>query len=165
LDWSRIHRSSERRIIARCATDQIVQRSGRQRDDTRDRAIALLVVGDHAPAETEGARCLVQGIGFALAPMPKGRKASGVIVFATDDDRYVLRARLAQELRRIIDRVVLNSDREILVVFKPMSGCGARMEFRNGRFETLKLIDLHTGETTEVPRELFLETQRHLLSQ
>jgi hypothetical protein len=68
------------------------------------------------------------------------------------------------ELRRIIDRVVLNNDREIFVVFKPMSGYGAQMEFRNGRFETLRLVDLDTGKPTEAPRLLFLEAQPYMLS-
>jgi hypothetical protein len=82
----------------------------------------------------------------------------------TDDDSYVLRARIAQELRRIIDKVVLNSDREIRLVFKPASGYRAQMEFRNGRFEMLKLIDTNTSGVTEIPRILFLETQWYMFS-
>jgi hypothetical protein len=38
------------------------------------------------------------------------------------------------------------------------------MDFRNDRFEMLRLIDLDNGEVTEVPRILFLETQRYMLS-
>jgi hypothetical protein len=83
---------------------------------------------------------------------------------AVEDDLYLLRARIAQELKRIIDRVVLKPDREILVVLKPTSGYGAQMVFRNGRFKTLRLVDLDTGEPTEIPRILFLETQHYMFS-
>jgi DNA invertase Pin-like site-specific DNA recombinase len=85
--------------------------------------------------------------------------------FADENQLYVLRAGLAQELRRIIDRVVLNQDREIRVVLKPAAGYGAQMEFRNGRLDQLRLTHLDTGETTEIPRILFLEMQRYMLSQ
>jgi DNA invertase Pin-like site-specific DNA recombinase len=85
--------------------------------------------------------------------------------FADENDLYVLRARIAQELKRIIDRLVLNRDREIRVMLKPAAGYGAQMEFRNGRFDQLRIIDLNTGETTEIPRILFLEMQRYMFSQ
>ena len=49
-----------------------MQRSSWERDDTRDRAIALLVIGDHPSAETERACRLVQRAGLAFAPVPKG---------------------------------------------------------------------------------------------
>jgi hypothetical protein len=84
--------------------------------------------------------------------------------FAPENDRFLLRARIAQELRRIIDRVVLNRDRQILVVLKPASGYGAEMEFRNGRFEGLRLTHLDSGEETKIDRLLFLEMQRYMLS-
>jgi hypothetical protein len=84
--------------------------------------------------------------------------------FADEDERYLLRARIAQELRRIIDRVVLNRDREITVVLKPAAGCTAEMEFRNGRFEMLRLTDLATEEVIQVDRLSFLLMQYDALS-
>jgi hypothetical protein len=84
--------------------------------------------------------------------------------FADENDRYLLRARIAQELKRIIDRIILNYDREIFVVLKRTSGYEAQMEFRNGRFDGLRLTHIKSGETVEIPRLLFLETQRHMLS-
>ena len=83
---------------------------------------------------------------------------------ADGDGRYLLRARIAQELRRIIDRIILKPNREIRVVLKPTAGERAEMIFRNGRFEGLRLTDLDTGETEEIDRLLFLETQHHMLS-
>jgi hypothetical protein len=83
---------------------------------------------------------------------------------ADEDGRYLLRVRIAQELRRVVDRIVLKPNREMRVVLRPASGYGAEMEFRNGRFETLWLTDIDTGETEEIDRLLFLETQRHMLS-
>src|SRR5262249_40670737 len=84
--------------------------------------------------------------------------------FATDDDRYVLRARIAQELRRGIDRGILHSSREICVVLKPTEGKPAEMEFRNNRFEILRLTDLDTGEVTLIDRFLFLSMEHYWLS-
>jgi hypothetical protein len=48
----------------------------------------------------------------------------------------------------------------VLLVFKPASGYGTQMEFRNARLEILKLIDLDTGEVTEIDRIQF----HHMLS-
>ena len=48
--------------------------------------------------------------------------------FADEDERYLLRAHIAQELRWIIDRVILKQDREIRVVLKPAAGYGAQMD-------------------------------------
>ena len=79
---------------------------------------------------------------------------------AGEDEHYLLRASLAQELRRIIDRVILNPHREIRVVLKEAAGYRAEMEFRNGRFKGFRLTDLDTEEVTEIDRLLFLETQR-----
>jgi hypothetical protein len=84
------------------------------------------------------------------------------LYLADEDERYLLRARIAQELRRIIDRIVLNSDREIRVVLKPTEGYRAEMELRNNGFEMLRLTDLDTGEATEIPRILWLEMQRYV---
>jgi hypothetical protein len=84
---------------------------------------------------------------------------------ASEDDRYLLRDQIAQELRRIIDRVVLNSSREISVVLKPAAGYGAQIQFRDNRLEMLRFIDLDTEDVTEVPRILFLKTQHYMLSE
>jgi DNA invertase Pin-like site-specific DNA recombinase len=83
---------------------------------------------------------------------------------ASEDDLYLLRARIAQELKRIIDRVVLNRDREIRLVLKPTEGYRAEMEFRNNRFGMLRLTDLETEEVTSVDREAFLLTQHYVFS-
>jgi hypothetical protein len=64
----------------------------------------------------------------------------------------------------IINPVVLDQDREILVVLKPATGYGAQMEFRNGRFQGLRLTDLDSGEVTEIDRFLFLSLQHYMLS-
>ena len=50
------------------------------------------------------------------------------------------------------------------MVLKPASGYGTQMEFRNGRFEMLRLTDLDNGETTEIDRFLFLSMQYYMVS-
>jgi hypothetical protein len=84
---------------------------------------------------------------------------------ATEDDRYVLRSKIAQELRRIIDRVILNSRREVRLVLKASAGYQAEMDFRNDKFEMLRLTDIETGVVTPIDRFLFLSTQRFLFSE
>jgi hypothetical protein len=84
--------------------------------------------------------------------------------FAPDDDRYLLRARIAQELRRIVEAVRLNDRREIVLVLKPSSGCRAEMAFRNEKFDTLRLTDIETGEVTEIDRLHFLLTMHQVVS-
>jgi hypothetical protein len=48
---------------------------------------------------------------------------------AMEDERYLLRSKIAQELRRIIDKVCLNSDREIRLLLKPSGGIEPRWIF------------------------------------
>ena len=81
---------------------------------------------------------------------------------ADNDERYVLRARIAQELRRIIEKVKLNDRREMLVMLKPASGYRAEMTFRNEKFDVLRLADSETEEVTEIDRFLFLSTMHHV---
>jgi hypothetical protein len=81
---------------------------------------------------------------------------------APENDRYLLRARIAQELRRIIETLTLNNRREIVLVLKPASGYRAEMTFRNDKFDTLRLTDVETGDVTDVDRFLFLSAQHYL---
>jgi hypothetical protein len=83
---------------------------------------------------------------------------------ADEDERYLLRARIAQELRRISDRVVLDQDRKILVSLKPTEGFRPEMEFRNGKFHILRLTDVDSGELIEVDRISFLLMQHSVFS-
>jgi DNA invertase Pin-like site-specific DNA recombinase len=83
---------------------------------------------------------------------------------ATEDDRYVLRSKIAQELRRIIECVSLNSEREIRLLLKPSVGYRAEMHFRDNKFSMLRLTDVDSGEITDIDRFLFLSTMRYALS-
>jgi hypothetical protein len=83
---------------------------------------------------------------------------------ADNDERYVLRARIAQELRRIIEKVKLNDRREMLVMLKPASGYRAEMTFRNEKFDVLRLADSETGEVTLINRFLFLSMMHHVFA-
>jgi DNA invertase Pin-like site-specific DNA recombinase len=83
---------------------------------------------------------------------------------ATEDDRYVLRSKIAQELRRIIDSARLNSNREIRLVLKASAGYQAEMDFRNDKFLMLRLTDVDSGEVIEIDRFLFLSTMHYAFS-
>jgi DNA invertase Pin-like site-specific DNA recombinase len=83
---------------------------------------------------------------------------------ATEDDRYVLRSKIAQELRRIIERASLNSEREIRLLLKPSVGYRAEMHFQDNKFSMLRLTDVDSGEITDIDRFLFLSTMRYALS-
>ena len=85
--------------------------------------------------------------------------------FSSEDYRYLLRARIAQELRRIVETMSLNDRREMFLVLRPGAGYRAEMVFRNDKFDELRLTEEETGQMTEIDRYLFLSTQHYLCSQ
>jgi hypothetical protein len=72
-----------------------------------------------------------------------------------------LRIKLGQELRRVVEVIRLNYDREVSIELKPAGGYRAIITVHHskitGRSALLgaTLTDLDTGETTDIPGELF----------
>jgi hypothetical protein len=76
------------------------------------------------------------------------------------NDRYLLRAKIAQELRRVLDTVRLNDRREITIIPKPERGYQTQFELRDEKLHKIAMTHIETGETLWADRSQSFRFQR-----